>query len=77
MGSRALWDEAVTGYQWWSDAGRPRRDRWGVTVTAAGQYVWLDQPDTVIALSRYDGPIGENVRCEWGRRDADADDGRA
>ena len=47
-GSRALWDEAVTGYQWWLDAGRPQRDQWGVTVTAAGQYVWLDHPDNVV-----------------------------
>ncbi|MGA8116389.1 MAG: methyltransferase domain-containing protein [Actinocatenispora sp.] len=47
-GDRALWDEAVAGYAWWVAAGRPDRDRYGVTVTAAGQTVWLDEPDHVI-----------------------------
>ncbi len=43
-GARRLWDEAVIGYSWWLRAGRPRRDRYGVAVTAEGHYVWLDDP---------------------------------
>ncbi|MGH3897742.1 MAG: methyltransferase domain-containing protein [Pseudonocardiaceae bacterium] len=47
-GARRLWEEAVTGYTWWLQSGRPRRDRYGVTVTAAHQRVWLDQPENPI-----------------------------
>ena len=43
-GTRQLWDEALTGYEWWLQAGRPSRDRYGLTVTPDHQWVWLDDP---------------------------------
>lgn len=43
-GPRRLFDEVISAYSWWQDAGRPPRDRYGVTVTAAGQSVWLNDP---------------------------------
>ncbi|MGH3932312.1 MAG: methyltransferase domain-containing protein [Pseudonocardiaceae bacterium] len=41
-GARRLWDEAAAGYSWWLQAGKPGRNRYGVTVTADRQSVWLD-----------------------------------
>jgi protein-L-isoaspartate(D-aspartate) O-methyltransferase len=43
-GPRRLWDEVQEAYSWWVEAGRPERERFGMTVTAEGQWVWLDQP---------------------------------
>lgn len=43
-GPRRLWDEVTSAYSWWQLAGRPTRDRYGVTVTADRQWVWLDDP---------------------------------
>ncbi len=43
-GARRLWDEAATGYSWWVQSGRPRRNQYGVTVTADRQSLWLDDP---------------------------------
>ena len=43
-GMRRLWDEVTTAYAWWQLSGRPSRDRYGVTVTADRQWVWLDDP---------------------------------
>ncbi|MGH3872802.1 MAG: rRNA adenine N-6-methyltransferase family protein [Pseudonocardiaceae bacterium] len=43
-GARRLWEEALTGYAWWLKSGRPHRDRYGVTVTADHQRIWLDHP---------------------------------
>lgn len=41
-GSRRLWDEAVAGYHWWRQVGKPSRGTYQGTVTAAtGQTVWL------------------------------------
>ncbi|QXJ24710.1 methyltransferase domain-containing protein [Actinomadura graeca] len=33
----------------WIAAGRPEASRYGVTVTSAGQIVWLDSPDSPVA----------------------------
>lgn len=44
-GPRRLWDELETAYRWWLDAGKPGHDRFGITVTADGQWVWLDTPE--------------------------------
>ncbi|MGH3898183.1 MAG: methyltransferase domain-containing protein [Pseudonocardiaceae bacterium] len=52
-GARRLWDEATTGYAWWLQSGRPRRDRYGVTITADHQYVWLDHPANLIHAKRF------------------------
>ncbi|GLU47591.1 methyltransferase domain-containing protein [Nocardiopsis ansamitocini] len=49
FGRRDLWAEVAHACSWWNDAGRPGRDRFGVTVTAAGQRVWLDEPGNVVA----------------------------
>lgn len=43
-GVRRLWDEAAAGYSRWVQSGRPGRDRYGVSVTADRQSVWLDDP---------------------------------
>jgi protein-L-isoaspartate O-methyltransferase len=45
FGPRRLWDEVEAAYGWWVDAGKPARDRFGVTVTPDGQHVWLDAPN--------------------------------
>jgi protein-L-isoaspartate(D-aspartate) O-methyltransferase len=50
-GARRLWDEATAGYAWWLRSGKPCRDRYGVTVTASHQYVWLDQPANPIQVT--------------------------
>ncbi|MBB6172220.1 protein-L-isoaspartate O-methyltransferase [Nocardiopsis mwathae] len=44
-GPRSLFDELAAAYAWWLKAGRPEHDRFGLTVTAEGQQVWLDNPD--------------------------------
>ncbi|WP_289009155.1 methyltransferase domain-containing protein [uncultured Thermomonospora sp.] len=44
-GPRRLWQEVTDAYFRWVGWGRPGRDRFGLTVTPAGQYVWLDEPD--------------------------------
>ncbi|MCP2338624.1 methyltransferase domain-containing protein [Actinomadura rupiterrae] len=41
-GERDLWQEVEDAHRWWDQLGRPTADRWGLTVTAQGQDVWLD-----------------------------------
>ena len=43
-GPRALWGEATAARRWWIGEGRPGPDRFGLTVTDAGQEVWFDRP---------------------------------
>lgn len=43
-GARRLWDEAEAAYEWWVNRGGPDYTRFGLTVTAEGQRVWLDDP---------------------------------
>lgn len=47
-GPRRLWSELEAAHAWWTDAGQPARTRFGLTVTPAGQHVWLDQPDNPV-----------------------------
>ena len=47
-GPRRLWEEVADAYLTWVDWGRPKRDRFGMTVTAEGQRVWLDSPDQAV-----------------------------
>jgi protein-L-isoaspartate(D-aspartate) O-methyltransferase len=48
-GSRRLWDEVETAYNWWLDAGKPSTDRFGLTVDLLGrQTIWLDSPDNLV-----------------------------
>jgi protein-L-isoaspartate O-methyltransferase len=49
-GPRRLWEEMDAAYQWWLDAGRPDHTRFGLTVTKAGQDVWLDSPDQLVRI---------------------------
>jgi protein-L-isoaspartate(D-aspartate) O-methyltransferase len=57
-GPRYLWDEVSAAYDWWVSAGQPRYDRFGLTVTAAGQQVWLDSPRHPVPVSgRAESPI--------------------
>ncbi|MFD9791617.1 methyltransferase domain-containing protein [Streptomyces sp. NPDC059070] len=47
-GPRRLWDEAALAYRRWQEHGAPSRDRFGLTVTPAGQSVWLDTPERTV-----------------------------
>ncbi|WP_121188090.1 protein-L-isoaspartate O-methyltransferase [Nocardiopsis sp. Huas11] len=44
-GPRRLWDEVEAAWHWWDGQGRPDVDRFGMTVDADGQRVWLDSPE--------------------------------
>ncbi|MFG1999563.1 protein-L-isoaspartate(D-aspartate) O-methyltransferase [Spirillospora sp. NPDC048911] len=48
-GPRRLWDEVENAYLQWVTWGAPARERFGLTVGAASQKVWLDRPDHVLA----------------------------
>lgn len=41
-GPRSLFTELEAAYRWWQDAGRPDHTRFGLTVSAGAQCVWLD-----------------------------------
>ncbi|MFD7440071.1 hypothetical protein [Streptomyces sp. NPDC059909] len=43
-GPRRLWDAVEDSHLWFETHGRPSRDRFGVTITPAGQTFWLDEP---------------------------------
>ncbi|MEU1629354.1 methyltransferase domain-containing protein [Streptomyces sp. NPDC020096] len=43
-GPRDLFTELDQAYQWWMNAGEPDLYRFGMTVDATGQRVWLDDP---------------------------------
>ncbi|MFD0682882.1 methyltransferase domain-containing protein [Actinomadura fibrosa] len=45
QGVRSLWDEVEAAYRWWDGLGRPAAARWGITVNAEGQRLWLDSED--------------------------------
>ncbi|MFE4973073.1 methyltransferase domain-containing protein [Kitasatospora sp. NPDC056651] len=48
-GPRDLWDEVSAVHAWWQCQGEPGLDRFGLTVTVAGEHrVWLDEPDRVV-----------------------------
>ncbi len=47
-GPRDLWDELEDAVHRWNAWNRPGPDRFGLTVTPDGQYVWLDSPDTPV-----------------------------
>jgi len=48
LGPRRLWDEAVTAYDWWYEHDKPDPTRFGMTMTADTQTVWLDEPSSVV-----------------------------
>lgn len=43
-GPRSLWHELLAAREWWVGSGRPDPTRFGLTVTADRQEVWLDEP---------------------------------
>ena len=45
-GPRALWDLAEDAHARWESLGRPDRSRFGLTVNAAEQTFWLDDPQS-------------------------------
>lgn len=48
FGPRRLWDEIEHVFSQWAAAGRPTRDRLGLTVTPTGEHrFWLDEPGNV------------------------------
>lgn len=44
-GPVALWDRVEQAVETWQAAGEPHQDRFGITVSAAGQRVWLGTED--------------------------------
>ncbi|WP_424636762.1 methyltransferase domain-containing protein [Embleya sp. AB8] len=48
FGPRALWDEAEAAFLRWHELGTPERARFGISVGADGQWVWLDDPSCVV-----------------------------
>ncbi|WP_424531068.1 methyltransferase domain-containing protein [Sphaerisporangium viridialbum] len=48
-GERSLWDELEDAFFAWVEWGSPDRDRFGMTVTPEGQFVWHDTPDNPVA----------------------------
>lgn len=51
LGVRRLWDEVEAANRWWARAGSPDLERFGITVTAGDQRVWLDEPGNIISRS--------------------------
>jgi protein-L-isoaspartate O-methyltransferase len=51
-GPRRLWDELEAAHRWWTDAGRPTPDRFGLTVTRDGEQAWLDTPAHPLRIPR-------------------------
>lgn len=47
-GPRALWDAVEMAHKLYVEHDRPGRERFGVTVTAQGQRVWLDAPGHLV-----------------------------
>ncbi|WP_245645373.1 methyltransferase domain-containing protein [Pseudonocardia acaciae] len=45
-GPRPLWQTLEQVQQFWAEAGQPGWERFGLTVTANDQHVWLDNPDS-------------------------------
>lgn len=43
-GERRLWDTLESAYRQWTELGRPRRDRYGISITPGMQWAWLDDP---------------------------------
>ncbi|WP_141924564.1 hypothetical protein [Haloactinospora alba] len=48
-GPQSLFDELAAAYTWLQEFGQPEHTRFGLTVDAAGQHIWLDRPDNRMA----------------------------
>ncbi|MGH4017831.1 MAG: ATP-grasp peptide maturase system methyltransferase [Pseudonocardiaceae bacterium] len=51
-GPRHLWDELEAAHAAWLAAGKPTRDRIGVTISADAHRIWLDSPDHELTIPR-------------------------
>ncbi|KOV35427.1 methyltransferase [Streptomyces sp. XY431] len=51
-GPRRLWEEVKEAHRWWEEHGRPGAERFGLTMTAGRQWVWLDGPANPVVLRR-------------------------
>ncbi|MDF3291980.1 methyltransferase domain-containing protein [Streptomyces silvisoli] len=49
-GARNLWDELETAWRWWNQQGQPGFERFGLTVSANGHTVWLDNPGNPVPV---------------------------
>lgn len=47
-GPRRLWQAVERALTWWEEQGRPELTRFGLTVTDACQWPWLDSPDNPV-----------------------------
>ncbi|CNG04796.1 methyltransferase%2C ATP-grasp peptide maturase system [Mycobacterium tuberculosis] len=47
-GERRLWDELEDAFEWWVRHDGPGVDRFGLTVTAEGDRLWLDEPTRLV-----------------------------
>lgn len=48
-GPRHLWHEVETAHHWWTTAGRPGRNRFGLTVTPEDRHLlWVDEPGRAV-----------------------------
>jgi protein-L-isoaspartate(D-aspartate) O-methyltransferase len=63
-GTRNLWDEAVTAYQWWISHDRPDRQQFHLTITPERQWVWLDDPTNTVTILSH----GYGCRIGYPRR---------
>lgn len=43
-GQRRLWNEIEAAHTWWEHHARPTYTQFGLTIGAAGQHAWLDDP---------------------------------
>ncbi|MGW6412991.1 hypothetical protein ACWF95_38535 [Streptomyces vinaceus] len=46
--TRNLWDRVEATHQAWEEHDGPSRDRFGLTITADGQTLWVDTPEAAI-----------------------------
>lgn len=51
-GPRLLWDAVEAAHELYVENDRPGRERFGVTVTAEGQRLWLDVPSRPVPVAR-------------------------
>lgn len=50
-GPRLLWDSVEAAHELYVEHDRPGRERFGVTVTAQGQRIWLDTPGRPVPVA--------------------------
>ncbi|MGI8816603.1 MAG: hypothetical protein ACR2G2_15335 [Pseudonocardia sp.] len=61
-GPRALWTEVEALHMRWLEYGRPRRERFGLSVAPERQWIWLDRPESQHTWNYRAQPAGEAGR---------------